>query len=80
MIDTWSKATGKDAIFVPTTIQVMHDKFGVPYETLEALAFVVEYGYTGGVDGIIEPSQLKNKPKTKSFAEWLKEKNNESTL
>ncbi|KAI9661734.1 MAG: hypothetical protein M1821_008973 [Bathelium mastoideum] len=70
----WSKASGKEATFVPITVQVMHEKFGMPWELLDTPQFLNDYGYRGGIDGLIEPSQLKNVPQTKSFETWLRER------
>ncbi|PQE06075.1 hscarg dehydrogenase protein [Rutstroemia sp. NJR-2017a BBW] len=80
IVAEWSKASGKEAMFVPISIQTMHEKFGLPYELLDAPAYVAEFGYVGGIDGIIEPSQLARKVQTKSFEDWLKERNWDEAL
>ncbi|XXG93889.1 hypothetical protein Hte_000138 [Hypoxylon texense] len=73
VVDRWSKATGKEASYVVVTTKFLHEKMGLPYELLDALDAVNEFGYNTGL-GLIEPHQLKNKPQTKSFEDWLAEK------
>ncbi|MCJ1332598.1 hypothetical protein MMC10_009291 [Thelotrema lepadinum] len=75
IVAEWSKASGKEAIFVPISIETMHEKFGLPYELLDAPAYLSEFGYTAGIDGILEPHQLAKKVHTQSFEDWLKERN-----
>ncbi|CZR62639.1 uncharacterized protein PAC_12536 [Phialocephala subalpina] len=69
----WSRATGKEAAYVEVSADIMHQKFGISKEILEAPGFINEYGYMGGVDGFIEPFQLKKHVPTKSYEDWLKE-------
>ena len=71
--DLWSRVSGKEASFVEVSIDTMHRQLGIPMEILDALGFLTEFGYTAGIDNIIEPSQLKTKVQTKSFEEWLKD-------
>lgn len=80
VVDEWSKASGKDATFVPISVQTMHEKMKLPWELLDAPSYLTEFGYTAGIDGIIEPSQLKKKVETKSFEDWLKERNWDEVL
>lgn len=68
----WTQATGKSVEIVSITPAMMHDQFGVPWEVLEAALFLPEYGYMGGIDGFIEPSQLTKPVETKSYSDWLK--------
>ena len=72
LADLWSKVSGKEVAFVEVSLDTMHRKFGIPMERLDSLGFLDEFGYTGGIEGIIEPSHLKTKVQTKSFEEWLK--------
>jgi len=72
--ESWSQASRKETMFVEVSIEVMHQKFGVPMELLDSPGFIAEYGYTGGIEGVIEPPQLKHKVTTKSFEDWLKER------
>lgn len=69
----WSRATGKEAVVVPTTLEAMNADMGVDWEHLDAWGFINEYGYTAGVEGVIEPAQLKTPVKTKSWADQLAE-------
>ncbi|KAK9384931.1 hypothetical protein V1515DRAFT_609941 [Lipomyces mesembrius] len=48
----------------------MHRQFGVPLEMLDAPTYMSEFGYKGGIDGIIEPFHLKSKVQTKFFKDW----------
>jgi NAD(P)-dependent dehydrogenase (short-subunit alcohol dehydrogenase family) len=80
IVAEWSKASGKEAVFVPISTQTMHEKFGLPYELLDAPAYIAEFGYVGGIDGIIEPSQLARKVQTKSFEDWLRERDWDEAL
>lgn len=73
VVDTWSKASGKEGIYVPITTKELHEKMGRPYEVLDGLDAANEFGYTGA-NAVIEPHQLKSKVHTKSFEDWLKEK------
>ncbi|KAJ9149882.1 hscarg dehydrogenase protein [Pleurostoma richardsiae] len=74
MLDKWSKACGKDAVHVTISTKELHEKMGLPYELLDGLDFANEIGTYIGYDGVIEPYQLKTKIQTKSFDDWLKER------
>jgi hypothetical protein len=41
-------------------------------EVLDAPGFIDECGFMGGIEGWIEPGQLKRKVETVGFGEWLK--------
>lgn len=73
VVDRWSRATGKEAAYVFVTTKYLHEKMGLAYEHLDALDAIDEFGYNTGL-GLIEPHQLKNKVQTKSFEDWLGEK------
>lgn len=73
VVDRWSKASGKEAFYVTVTTKDLHEKMGLPWELLDALDAVNEFGYYDGF-GLVEPHQLKKKVQTKSFEEWLGEK------
>ncbi|KAG9229578.1 hypothetical protein BJ875DRAFT_474467, partial [Amylocarpus encephaloides] len=60
-VDMWSKANGKEAKFIEMGVQDMCQQFGLTMETLNGACFIGEYGYTGGIQGIIEPSHLKTR-------------------
>ncbi|KAJ5898272.1 hypothetical protein N7504_008560 [Penicillium tannophilum] len=72
IINTWSKVTGKQTMFMQMDMQDMHEKFGVPIEFLGGPAFLGEYGYCAGISGVIEPAQLRSRVDVKSFEESLK--------
>jgi len=71
-IDIWSKITGQPARFEGVTVKQMHERTGVPHEVLWAPAYVEEFGYMAGINGWIEPHQLKKKVTTPSWEEWMK--------
>ncbi|KAJ5630844.1 uncharacterized protein N7484_010944 [Penicillium longicatenatum] len=72
IIKIWSKVTGKQAMFMQMDMQDMHEKFGVPIEVLGGPAFLDEFDYCAGIEGVIEPAQLKSRVDMKSFEELLK--------
>jgi hypothetical protein len=72
VIEAWSKVTGKQAAFVQMGLQELHAMSGVPLEVLYGPAFIDEFGYCGGVDGVIEPAQLKAMVNVKTFEESLR--------
>jgi len=80
MVAMWSKASGREAVLVEVTIEFAHKQFGIPMEMLAGPAFITEFGYMGGVEGFIEPGQLKTKVQTKSYGEWLAGRNWEEIL
>ncbi|KAM0232314.1 hypothetical protein ACHAP5_010773 [Fusarium lateritium] len=79
-IEAWSKVTGKQALFQPMTSEEMHEKTGLPYEVLDGPAYLDEYGYTEGVQGVITPDQLKKPVKTDSFEKYLRKQDVETLL
>ncbi|KAJ6015364.1 hypothetical protein N7540_009955 [Penicillium herquei] len=72
IINTWSKVTGRQAVFVQMGMQDMHEKFSVPIEVLGAPAYLDEFGYCAGLSNVIEPSQLKSRVAVRSFEESLR--------
>ena len=80
IVDMWSKASGQPADYDEVTVEYMNREFGIPMEVLDGTGYLPEFGYMGGVDGFIEPDQLKVKPKTKPFEEWLNEQDWEKIL
>ncbi|KAF4993234.1 hypothetical protein FGRMN_6598 [Fusarium graminum] len=80
IIDIWSKVTGKEARFQQMTEEEMHQKTGLPYEVLDGPAYMNEYGYTEGIEGVITPDQLRKPIKTPSFEEYLRKQDAESLL
>lgn len=75
LVDLWSKASGQEAEYVEVSTKIMHEKFGIPKEVLAAPDAINEFGYMGGVDTFIEPGQLKKKGLTKSYENWLEDRN-----
>jgi NAD(P)-dependent dehydrogenase (short-subunit alcohol dehydrogenase family) len=73
IVQLFTRVTGKEAILVEATIEEMHQKFGIPLDVLTGMPYIHEFGYCGGVNGIIEPSELTLKVETKSFENWLGE-------
>jgi hypothetical protein len=69
--DVWSRASGKEASVVEVTLEIIHQKLGVPMEVLQGLPAYVEFGYTGSMK-VIEPGELTTKVRTKSYEEWMK--------
>jgi hypothetical protein len=69
----WSRVTGKKVSVKRVTVKEMHKTTGAPMEVLETLDYLDEFGYMAGVEGWIEPGQLKNRaPRTRNYEEWLK--------
>ncbi|KAM0351419.1 hypothetical protein ACHAO7_008016 [Fusarium culmorum] len=79
-VDIWRKVTGKKATIRTMTEEEMHQKSGLPYEVLDGPAYLDEYGYTEGIEGVITPEQLKKPVKTDSFEEYLKKQDPEALL
>ncbi|RGP59528.1 hypothetical protein FSPOR_11285 [Fusarium sporotrichioides] len=79
-VDIWSKVTGKKAVINSMTEEEMHRKTGLPYEVLDGAAYLDEYGYTDGIEGVIMPGQLKQPVKTDSFEDYLTKQDPEALL
>jgi NAD(P)-dependent dehydrogenase (short-subunit alcohol dehydrogenase family) len=71
IMHVWSGAMAKEGVFVTVSEEKMIKEYGIPVEVLDAPAFVGEFGFMGGIEGWIEPGQLKTKVETKGFGEWL---------
>ncbi|KAL3459221.1 hypothetical protein BJX64DRAFT_301519 [Aspergillus heterothallicus] len=71
VVETWAKAAGKKAELVTVTAEYMHEQFGIPWEVLEAPLWIDELGYMAGIDNWIGGADLKVRPSTKGYAEWL---------
>ncbi|KAI1302526.1 hypothetical protein F5Y03DRAFT_407863 [Xylaria venustula] len=71
-IEAWSNVTGKQAKLIRLSLEQTHKLTGVSYEVLWGPAFIEEFGYMAGIDGFIEPSQLRKKVTTPGYEEWLK--------
>ena len=59
VVEMWSRVVGKEARFVEVSTEVMYKRFRIPIEVLDGPAFISEFGYMGGVEGAIEPGELK---------------------
>ncbi|KPM39718.1 hypothetical protein AK830_g6827 [Neonectria ditissima] len=79
-IDAWSKVTGEEVDFVQLPVQTIHELSGVPMEFLEAPAYLEEYSYTAGVEGVITPDKLKTKIQLPSYQEFLVSEGREKLL
>ncbi|KAE8422531.1 hypothetical protein BDV36DRAFT_310893 [Aspergillus pseudocaelatus] len=79
IVEVWSRATGAEADLIEVEAQKMHE-LGIPWEVLDAFLFIGEFGYAGGIEDVIHPSQLKTPVQTESFEEWLKKRNWEEVM
>ncbi|KAI1857011.1 hypothetical protein JX265_009791 [Neoarthrinium moseri] len=71
-LDQWSGVTGKSYVFVQETLEDMSNKTGMPLTFIEFPAALEEFGYcTEGA--VIEPHQLKRKPQTQSYEDFLRQ-------
>ncbi|KAJ4132442.1 hypothetical protein NW754_015258 [Fusarium falciforme] len=73
-MDAWSAVTGKKAEFQQVTLSEMQELTGLPLEVLEGPAFLGEYEFCAGIEGVITPEQLKNPVKTPTYQEFLASK------
>lgn len=73
VVDIWRKASGREAIVQTLTPQQMHEMLNLPMEILDGIGFIDEFGYTGG-EKMTEPEGLSMKVKTKSFEDWMMER------
>ncbi|KFY18448.1 hypothetical protein V493_08612 [Pseudogymnoascus sp. VKM F-4281 (FW-2241)] len=71
--DVWTRASGKEASFVGVSVDLMHQKSGVPMEVLRIIPALNEFGYVGSMK-ITKPGELTTKVQTKSYEEWMKGK------
>lgn len=76
----WSRRTGREARFVEVPLLALAEMTGLPLEILDGAAFLCEFPYTAGVEGVIEPGQLRNKVVTTTYEEFLKTRSMESLL
>jgi NAD(P)-dependent dehydrogenase (short-subunit alcohol dehydrogenase family) len=80
VVDIWASVTGRKMTYTQTTVQALHEKTKVPLEILEGAGYLAEFDYCDGLDGIIEPKQLKAEVQTKSFEQWLREGDLKNTV
>lgn len=76
--DLWSKASGQDVGYMQVTVEMILAQ-GVAKEVVEGVGALEEFGYMGKME-YIEPNQLKKKVETKSFEDWLRERDWEKVL
>lgn len=72
MVNVWTRVTGREAEVVEVTPEWMNRELGVPMEVLDAPAFIEEFGYMGGLEGWVEPGELREGWGKWSFEEWLR--------
>jgi hypothetical protein len=77
VVDVWKRVTGLEAELEEVDAQVMHERFKIPWEVLDAPQFIAEFGYTGSLE-VTMPQQLRIQ--TKSFEEWLTGRNWEELI
>ncbi|KAI5455972.1 hypothetical protein BGZ63DRAFT_429322 [Mariannaea sp. PMI_226] len=75
----WTKVTGEEVEIVQMNLQDMHEQLKIPFEYLDAIGFMIDFGYSGDVE-VITPEQLKIKVKTQSHQEFLQSKGREALL
>ncbi|RHZ50890.1 hypothetical protein CDV55_100925 [Aspergillus turcosus] len=77
VVDVWKRVTGWEVEVEEVDAQVMHERFKIPLEVLDAPRFIAEFGYTGSLE-VMMPEQLGIQ--TKSFEEWLAGRNWEELI
>ncbi|KIW92572.1 uncharacterized protein Z519_06419 [Cladophialophora bantiana CBS 173.52] len=82
IVQAWTDMTGKKVQIVRMNPKDLHEQLNLPWELLDAINFVNEHGYDYVLarEGIIQPRQLSNPPKTKSYKVWWKRKPMEALL
>ncbi|KAK0392630.1 hypothetical protein NLU13_2125 [Sarocladium strictum] len=71
-VEAWKKTTGKDAEILELSVEQMRKRTGLSSEVLGGPGFIGQFGYMGGVEGWIGPDQLRNRPETKSYEQFLR--------
>lgn len=77
--DIWSRASGQEVDFKTVTVQFLHETMKIPMELISSLPALEEYGYTGSMR-VIQPGDLKTKVRTKSWEEWMMERERTAIL
>jgi hypothetical protein len=72
LMKVWARVLGREVEYIQMTVKDMNEKLGIPVEILGGPAFVDEFGYTAGLENIVEPAQLKSRVQGQKFEEWLK--------
>jgi hypothetical protein len=73
VVAIWRKASGQDATVHTLTLQQIHETLNLPMEILDGIGFIDEFGYTGG-EKLTEPDGLSMTVKTRSFEDWMMER------
>lgn len=76
----WQRITGKDAQYVELSLADMEARTGLPLEVLHGPAFIGDYHYMAGVEGYITPEQLRTRPVTQSYEDFLKQQSSDFLL
>jgi hypothetical protein len=63
---------GREGVFLKISAEVMNREYGIPLEVLDAPGFVGKFEFMGGIEGWVEPGQLKGKVEMRGFGECLK--------
>ncbi|KFY05461.1 hypothetical protein V492_08529 [Pseudogymnoascus sp. VKM F-4246] len=77
--DIWSRASGNEVSFVEVSVDFMHEEFGIPMEVLRIFPALNEFGFVGSMK-VMEPGELTTKVQTKSYEEWMKERDWQAIL
>ncbi|PYI00596.1 putative hscarg dehydrogenase [Aspergillus sclerotiicarbonarius CBS 121057] len=73
MVDVWARVTGREAEVVEVTPEWMRRELGIPMEVLDAPAYIEEFGYMSGLEGVVEPGELRGRGLERwSFEDWLR--------
>ena len=74
IVEMWGRAKGKEVVLLEVSAQFAGEKLGLSKQVLDAVLGCAEFGYTGGVEGVIGPPELKGKWwREKTFEKWLGE-------
>ena len=79
-LDAWMRVTGTNAEYKHLDIHTLHALSGLPYEVLDGAAFLAEYSYTAGVEGVITPRELKNPPVVDGYEAYLRKQDIKALL
>lgn len=71
--DIWCRASGQEASLHVMALEQIHQILKIPMEVLDGVGFIDEFGYTGGVK-MVEPGDLNQKVETKSYEDWMMER------
>jgi NAD(P)-dependent dehydrogenase (short-subunit alcohol dehydrogenase family) len=72
VVDAWCEVTGKKARIVTMESKEIQKMTGVADEVLLGPMYMVEYGYMAGIEGYIEPAELKKQIVAPTYRDFLK--------